>query len=341
MRRSILTLLTISSLLVPLGASAVKPYHTHPKGVLIKTGDVVIKTGNLEIRAGSLVGNLSLGGTGIFVHAGTGVFTLESTGLFSRTGTGGITFSNTGAFLRSGAAATTSFTHTGAWIRSGAAATTTFSETGLWLRSGVGLTEFSGGDISLTGSDTDLALTGAGSDLTVNGGGDLTVGGGGSIDVDTSGAGAYKIGGEVLHKCEVVTISTGEVLALAATPKVLVAAPGANKFIAVQSVTLAVDYATTVYDGVDAAEDFSIQYIGGSVKVTQDIESTGFIDQAGDELRFISAAPHALAAAAAADPLIPTVNAGIDITILVGEIATGDSPIDVEICYAIKPDLLD
>jgi hypothetical protein len=153
--------------------------------------------------------------------------------------------------------------------------------------------------------------------------------------------GSLKIDGNPAIQCETVVIATGELLALAATPKVLVAAPGANLFIAVQSVTLALDYATTAYDGVAAGEDLSIQYVGGAVKVTQDVETTGFLDQANDELRFINGAPQALAAAAAADPLVPTVNAGVDITLLTGEIATGDSPLDVRICYSVQPDLLD
>lgn len=155
--------------------------------------------------------------------------------------------------------------------------------------------------------------------------------------------GSFKFAGEVSYKCDLVTIATADVATLNATPVQLVAAPGANKFIAVQSITVALDYASAAYDGVGAGEDLSFQYVGGSVKVSQDIDSASFLGETNDELRFIAGTPLQLAATADAAGFIPTVNAAIDVQILSGEIyaAAGDSPLDFRICYSIQPDLLD
>lgn len=199
----------------------------------------------------------------------------------------------------------------------------------------------SSADMDLSGADADVNVSGATGDVRVSGGGDVIVSSTG--DVDVAGSGSYKIGGYVLHKCDNVTIATAAVKTLNATPVLLVAAPGADKFVVVQTITVALDYASAGYDDVGAGEDLSFQYVGGSVKVSQDIDSASFLGETSDQVRFIAGTPLQLAGTADAAGFTPTVNAGIDVTILSAEIysAAGDSPLKFEICYAIKPDLLD
>lgn len=122
-----------------------------------------------------------------------------------------------------------------------------------------------------------------------------------------------------------VTVTTGELLALHATPVVLVAAPGLGKALILVDAQLMLDYATTAYDGVAAGEDLEIRYTDGSGQLVATIETTGFIDQAADAYR------HIYPAAAAA--IAPVANAALVIDLASGEIATGNSPLKVRVRY--------
>lgn len=77
------------------------------------------------------------------------------------------------------------------------------------------------------------------------------------------------------------TITNAEIKALRATPKTLVAAPGAGKVLQFVSVALFLDYGTNVF--TETADNLSVKLKDGSgTAVSQDIEATGFIDNAGD-----------------------------------------------------------
>lgn len=153
--------------------------------------------------------------------------------------------------------------------------------------------------------------------------------------------GSYKVDGNPVMQCETVTVSSAELLALNATPKELVAAPGANLFVSVWSVYIALDYNTTAYDGIAATEDLTIAYTNGSgADAAPPIEATGFLDQSADTQRVTYATGAVVAGGAATAAIAPVSNAAVVLSMDVGEIATGDSPLDVRICYAILPDLL-
>jgi hypothetical protein len=81
-----------------------------------------------------------------------------------------------------------------------------------------------------------------------------------------------------------VTLSTADVKDLHNTPVTLIATPGAGFFVDVISVEL-LTTGDQAYDNVAAGEDFEIQYeTAGDIA---NIETTGWIDQAGALGRFV------------------------------------------------------
>jgi hypothetical protein len=132
-----------------------------------------------------------------------------------------------------------------------------------------------------------------------------------------------------------VTISSAELLALNATPKELVPAPGAGFALVLDSV-VAYKAAGTAYAGIAAGEDISIRYTDGSGTELTEIEATGFLDQAGAETRF--AYPYR--AASGVYSVEPTANAALVAHMLTGEITTGDSDLKMRVYYRILPTTL-
>lgn len=123
-----------------------------------------------------------------------------------------------------------------------------------------------------------------------------------------------------------VTVSSAELLALNAVPKQLVAAPGAGKLLVLEGAQrLWLDYNSVAYNGIAAGEDLAIKYTDGSGVIAAQVETTGFLDQAADEHRII----YPLADAAKE----PVANAPLVLHMLVGEIATGNSPLKVRVRY--------
>lgn len=84
-------------------------------------------------------------------------------------------------------------------------------------------------------------------------------------------------------KTAVVSMSSGELLALRATPKTLVAAPGAGFLLQFLGAVLLLDATATAY--VESTANLAVKYTNGSgAKVSEDIEATGFIDQTADTM---------------------------------------------------------
>ena len=133
---------------------------------------------------------------------------------------------------------------------------------------------------------------------------------------------------ESLENVTKVTITGAELLALNATPIELVPAPGAGKALIFTGAQLHLDYNSAAYAGVAVGEDLSIEYSGGAI-VAQ-IETTGFLDQTNDEFRW---ALPATTAAATVSEVTPVANTALDVSLLVGEIITGDSPLIIEVRY--------
>lgn len=128
---------------------------------------------------------------------------------------------------------------------------------------------------------------------------------------------------------QTVTVSSAELLALNATPKTLVAAPGAGSALVFEGATLFLDYNSTAYDGIAAGEDLTIRYTNGSGQLVSTIETTGFLDATADALRYVYPATTAA--------ITPVANAALVLHLSTGEIATGNSPLKIQINYRVVP----
>ena len=124
-----------------------------------------------------------------------------------------------------------------------------------------------------------------------------------------------------------VTITTGQLLALHATPKELVAAPGANKAIVLVGATLMLDFNSVAYDGVAAGEDLEIRYTNGAGQLVATIETDPFLTSAADAVRYVYPASTAA--------ITPVANAALVMNLASAEIATGNSPLKVKVEYKI------
>lgn len=124
-----------------------------------------------------------------------------------------------------------------------------------------------------------------------------------------------------------VTVSSAEVLALNASPKTLVAAPGAGYLLEFLGAVIILDYNSVAYDGVASGEDLVIKYTNGSgAAVSTTLETTGFIDQTSDQIRTIKPL---------ATDITPAANAALVLHMLTGEIATGNSPLRLKVKYMV------
>ena len=144
------------------------------------------------------------------------------------------------------------------------------------------------------------------------------------------GAGTNDYGVEGLYVD--VKVTSEEILALNATPKTIVAAPGAGKLLAFKRALLFLDYNSAAYAGVASGEDWTFKYTNASGAVISTIETTGFLDQTADQVR--------LSYAASAAEITPVANSPIVLHQLSGEITTGDSPVYIRVFYDILPSTL-
>jgi predicted RecA/RadA family phage recombinase len=124
---------------------------------------------------------------------------------------------------------------------------------------------------------------------------------------------------------DVITISSAELLALHGTPKQLVAAPAAGYAIVPVDAQLFLDYNSTPYDGIASGEDLAFCYTNASGNQVGTVETTGFLDASADAHRNV------LFTGASA----PTSAAALVLALLVGEIATGNSPLKVRVRYRV------
>lgn len=122
-----------------------------------------------------------------------------------------------------------------------------------------------------------------------------------------------------------VTITTGQLLALNATPKTLVAAPGAGKIILLEDAQLFLDYNSAAYAGIAAGEDLEIRYTDGSGQLVATVETDPFLTATADAYRHVRPATTAA--------IIPVANAALIMCLASGEITTGDSPLKVRLRY--------
>lgn len=128
-----------------------------------------------------------------------------------------------------------------------------------------------------------------------------------------------------------VALTAAEVKALRATPKTLVAAPGAGKYAEFVSAQLFLDYGTTQFAEDGGGSNLGVRYTNGSgVQVSEDIEMTGYITQAGDYSTNTQAKKDAIVAKAGCENQALVLH-----NIGAGEIVTGDSTMRVKVAYRV------
>jgi hypothetical protein len=122
-----------------------------------------------------------------------------------------------------------------------------------------------------------------------------------------------------------VSVSSPELLALRATPKLLLAAPGAGLVLDFIGAWLALDATATAY--VEAAANLGIRFTGTTGALVSDaIETTGFIDQTTDTMTTARRKADAIIAKAACE------NQGLYLHNLgAGEFTTGTGVLRVKI----------
>jgi len=125
-----------------------------------------------------------------------------------------------------------------------------------------------------------------------------------------------------------IELTAAQVLAGFSTPVELVAAPGVGLAIFVDRVLMS-KAAGTAFAGIAAGEDITIVYSGGTLPVVNNMESTGFLDSAVDELRIARSEDGALG-----HDLTGNANTAIDFELLVGDI-TGGSPVVFDVQYEV------
>jgi len=100
---------------------------------------------------------------------------------------------------------------------------------------------------------------------------------------DASGNELFSIlpGGDGVTRYAEVALTNAEIKALRATPKTLVAAPGAGKMLEFVSAALFHDYGSNVL--TETTDNMAIRYTDGSgTVISEAIESGGFVDAAAD-----------------------------------------------------------
>ena len=125
------------------------------------------------------------------------------------------------------------------------------------------------------------------------------------------------------------TLTTAQLLAMNATPQVVISAPGAGKSIIVDEVELFLDYNSAAY-AADAGEDLVLRCTTTTATVYQTWDDADDIIEGSADTRSLSKPTYA----ATFDPLTCD-NESVEFAILSGEWATGDSPILYRIRYRI------
>ncbi len=133
------------------------------------------------------------------------------------------------------------------------------------------------------------------------------------------------------------TITSAQLLALNATPQIIVPAPATGLANLLNRIAI-YKAAGTAYAGIAGGEDLVAKYTNGSgVQASSVIETTGFLDQTTAQTRY--AGPPGSVTTTAAD-VTPVAAAALVLHLLSGEITTGTSDLIVWTWYDIVPTVL-
>jgi hypothetical protein len=181
------------------------------------------------------------------------------------------------------------------------------------------------------------------------GGHELVVGADGQITVESGGVIALQAGAVMSIADDAVIedgsgaserwvdvlVSSAELLALNATPKTLVAAPGSGLVLLFERAYFHKP-AGTQYGNIAAGDDLAIKYTDASGLEVSQIEATNFLDQATAQVRW--ARPHA--AASGNNAVTPVANSPLVLHMLNGEVTDGTTVLNVRVFYRVMPSAL-
>ena len=152
-----------------------------------------------------------------------------------------------------------------------------------------------------------------------------------SVTLDSGVVDSTAISEEIIQYAT-VEISNSEIKALAATPKVLVVAPGADKLIELISATLILDYGSEVLAEPSAPDDLALEYDNGLGTQIATWDTTGFITAGADTMEIVTGANiAAVATATNVNKNLVLINTGGEYT---GN-ATNDTTVTVKVVYRI------
>ena len=125
-------------------------------------------------------------------------------------------------------------------------------------------------------------------------------------------------------------ITSAQLLALNDTAQILVAAPGAGLMLIFEGAVIQKP-AGTAYGGIAAGEDLSVKYTDKNGLEVGRCETTGFLDSTANQIRYLNG--HR--AASGISSFVPVANAALVLHLLVGEISTGDSDLNIETHFRV------
>ena len=202
-----------------------------------------------------------------------------------------------------------------------------------------GLLSYGGANVTASGTElsyTDITTLGtqqASKALTADASNLVT-----TLTVST--AGGWSVGGASAFKCSTASAKipgTSQLLALNATPITIVPAPGANLAAVFKSAVLRWDYIGAACGGVAAGENLQFKYTNGSGAVVSDeVETTGMIDQATDQVRVVFHHANQDGSDDVND-VTPVANAAIVLQLLTGEVTSCNGFLNVRVEYCIYP----
>ncbi len=128
-------------------------------------------------------------------------------------------------------------------------------------------------------------------------------------------------------------VTSAQLLALNATAIQVVPAPTVTGDALVFRKAVIYKPAGTAYAGIAAGEDLVFKYTNAAgAQVSSVIETTGFLDQATAQTRYVGMPGSVTTTAADVNPVA---NAAIMLHLLTGEITTGTSPLNVRVWYDV------
>ena len=150
-----------------------------------------------------------------------------------------------------------------------------------------------------------------------------------AADIGTGAVESTKVEADLLRYAD-VQVTNAQMLALLGTDITLVAAPGANRAIAVHKIHMVCDVTTTGYTIGTAV--LAIGYGGDGPDIAA-ITEAGFLDQATDQVRIYSIG----AAAATPDIITPSANAAVVLRATTADMTGGNAAntLSVRVYYSV------